>query len=153
MRTVMVAPFLTARFESSVNFDLLAIFLTLLQERLLQVSATVAPFVTPVTFSDATCPPFQRRTALPSTTGGGASAILTCTGPPAGLFFLSVPPTCTAYHWPGVTMPDAVWVKPALSSKQLPGRSGAGLVDGFSNGITRSTSSKLVEVAVTAATP
>src|SRR3954466_10767881 len=153
MRTVTVAPFFSFLFESSVNFDLLAVVRALLQARFEQLRATVEPLATPTTFSEATFPWLQRSTASPSTAGGGSSAISFCTGPPAGVFFLSVPPTWTAYHWPGVTMPDAVWVKPALSSKQLPGRSGAGLVDGFSNGITRSTSSKLVEVAVMSATP
>src|SRR4051812_24630402 len=58
-----------------------------------------------------------------------------------------------ANHWPGVTIPDAVWVVPALPSKQLPGRSGAGLVEGFSKGMTRMTGSKPVPIAVMRATP
>src|SRR5436190_24006327 len=112
----MVMPFLTLRFARRVNFALLAVFLALLQACLPQVSVTVASWVTPVTFSDDTRPRFQRSTAVPSTTGGGSSAIFTCTGPPAGAFLPAVPPTCTASHWPGVTIPEADCAKLALPS-------------------------------------
>src|SRR4051812_38630589 len=149
----MVAPFPTLRFESSVNFGLVAVRLTLLQAPFVQDRVTFAFLVTPVTFSELTRPRFQRRTASPSTIGGGPSAILTCTGPPAALFLLSVPPTCTANHWPGETRPEPDCVKPALSSKQVPGRSGAGFFDGSLNGITRTTSSKAWDDAVMSITP